>query len=785
MARLSALTIAIEANIAKLRTGLDEANRHLAGFSKKAERVAQGFAAAFAAKASIGGLSAMVKQGADTADAMAKLSQSLGMTVEQISQLDYAAGFAGLSTEAFSGAMQQLGRTMGEAAVGSADQVALFEALGVKLRGADGAIRNTGEVLKDLADKFAGMEGGVSKAALAQEVFGKSGASLIPLLNGGSAGLAAMAAEADRFGATVTEQGARAAEEFNDALTRLEKQSAAVGLRLAQDLAPTLTAVANAIGKTSAESGILSEVAKGLALVFRSLLMAGRFLLWVLEHLAVTAAGLASIFWGRLTEGSEEAGKRFQAVAEELRHRMRSMNQQMMSLAGADLPKPLEEQAKAATENADKIREVQKKLADDTKRREAERAAATRKAVEQQKQAIQSLEKMAEKAVLDFETFGMSDLDVLKHRFERGDLSKTVKQAGKKGEVSRDTILFAEQEKAFKAREQEVKRALDEANRSRVRAQDDLGLDLAARSTNAARSGMAPDQLFADLTRGFDSFNHAMAEYERLRLAAIQKIHDAEMARAAKNEEGALAAERAARSLNVLAEKAGEAADAHAAQAARQAKAKDDANAGMGDSLMGGLGAVGSVINSFKSAMEKTGDVFTALGAALLAIVMQSESFQRLVGVLNDALGGVADAIGVLIEPLIPAFKFAGQMLVLLAQAVMPFLVGGSDFQQVFNSVAPMLQILVELLVGFMPIIEMVGKAFLLVTNPLILLGYALKPFFGVVRDVAAWMLQGAIAAAEWWNLAMYTLKGIFNRFINVVAGAIGEGDITRAMRSF
>ncbi|MFN7130870.1 MAG: hypothetical protein ACK4N5_02230, partial [Myxococcales bacterium] len=360
-----------------------------------------------------------------------------------------------------------------------------------------------------------------------------------------------------------------------------------------------------------------------------------------------------------------------------------------------------------------------------------------------------------------------------------------VKQAGKKGEVSRDTILFAEQEKAFKAREMEIAKAMADAAATARRAREEVGFDVADRRRSFGQATMTEEQLFGDLTQGLKDFNAALAAYEAHRLAAIQELEKAEAAKARKDLEAAEAAERAARAHGAVAEEARKASEAFAAQAAQRARVRADANANIEGSVLSQLGAVGSVITSFKSAMEKTGDIFTAVSAALLAVVMQSESFQRLVGVLNDALGGVADTLGVLIEPLIPAFKFAGQMLVLLAQAVMPFVVGGSDFQQVFNSVAPMLQILVELLIGFMPVIEMVGKAFLLVTNPLLLLGYALKPFFGVVRDVAAWMLQGAILGAEWWNLAMYTLKGIFNRFINVVAGAIGEGDITRAMRSF
>ncbi|OZB14331.1 MAG: hypothetical protein B7X58_08110, partial [Marinobacter sp. 34-60-7] len=85
------------------------------------------------------------------------------------------------------------------------------------------------DVFKDIADRFSEMEDGSAKTALAVEIFGRAGAKLIPLLNSGSSGLSDMASEARRLGISFGEDAAKAAEEFNDNLTRLGKPLQGIG----------------------------------------------------------------------------------------------------------------------------------------------------------------------------------------------------------------------------------------------------------------------------------------------------------------------------------------------------------------------------------------------------------------------------------------------------------------------------------------------------------------------------------------------------------------------------
>ena len=59
-----------------------------------------------------------------------------------------------------------------------------FGRLGVSVTDANGKVRETDQVMLDLADKFQQMPDGTEKAALASQIFGERlGSELIPMLN--------------------------------------------------------------------------------------------------------------------------------------------------------------------------------------------------------------------------------------------------------------------------------------------------------------------------------------------------------------------------------------------------------------------------------------------------------------------------------------------------------------------------------------------------------------------------------------------------------------------------
>lgn len=95
----------------------------------------------------------------------------------------------------------------------------------------------TTEIISKVAEEFSVMRDGANKTALAIALFGKSGADMIPLLNGGSAAIKAAGVELQKFGGVVTPEASKRAEDFNDNLTRLQT---AFGSLLQEVITPIL-----------------------------------------------------------------------------------------------------------------------------------------------------------------------------------------------------------------------------------------------------------------------------------------------------------------------------------------------------------------------------------------------------------------------------------------------------------------------------------------------------------------------------------------------------------------
>lgn len=191
-----------------------------------------------------GGLIAAVKNVSDAADAMGKLSQKTGIAVEDLSRLDYAASLSDVTTDQLSTGLAKLAKAMADTAAGTGEAKPAFDALGLTQDILAGKFRNAGELLTAVADRMARYEDGANKSALAQKIFGESGAAMIPLLNAGADGLREMGDEAERLGLVMSGDLAKKAEEFNDNLTRLQGLARAVGIDIGNVLIPSLNELA-------------------------------------------------------------------------------------------------------------------------------------------------------------------------------------------------------------------------------------------------------------------------------------------------------------------------------------------------------------------------------------------------------------------------------------------------------------------------------------------------------------------------------------------------------------
>lgn len=207
----------------------------------RAAMSAAGMLAGFGGALSVGVIASQVKAIADLQDGFGKLAQQTGIGVQSLTELDYAARLSDVSTEDLATGVTRLTSKMADVTQGSKEAAAVFDSLGVKVKNSDGTLRSSEEVLKDIAQRFSEFADGSTKTAYAVEIFGRAGAKLIPLLNSGRDGLAEMAEEARALGVVFDEKAAKAAEQFNDNLTRLGQAAQGLKIELLQGLIPPLT----------------------------------------------------------------------------------------------------------------------------------------------------------------------------------------------------------------------------------------------------------------------------------------------------------------------------------------------------------------------------------------------------------------------------------------------------------------------------------------------------------------------------------------------------------------
>jgi|GEM_PF-3124124 len=281
---LGVLTIDLIAKVGGFTEGLGraerETNKRAAAIERRMRKmgdvIGKGLkAAAAVAVASLGAISVGVKRAIDAADELGKMSQRTGISVEALSRLEVAASQSDTSLESLQKSIVNLGRAQLEARKGSEEQVALFKALGVEI--SDLQSLSPDQLLKRIADAFQATADSPEKAAVAMKLFGRAGAELIPLLNGGSEQLERFDRLSDELGNTLSTETALAAAEFNDKLDLVQTGLNGVWRTAAADLLPTLNKLAEdfndprfregfaslvtgAVEATVAVAGLLSEI---------------------------------------------------------------------------------------------------------------------------------------------------------------------------------------------------------------------------------------------------------------------------------------------------------------------------------------------------------------------------------------------------------------------------------------------------------------------------------------------------------------------------------------------
>jgi len=272
--------INLEANTAKFEKQIQTFNKKLKKNVDQLASVTKKLAAATVVAAA--GLAFLTKSAINTNDEIAKLSAKLGISTEDLSALAFAADFSGASLKSLDAGLSALSRRFKNFDKGGGAAKDAFEELGIATRDSEGKLRGINDVFIEISEKLSRMPDGLKKTTIAQDIFSKSQAGLIPLLNEGASGLAKFRVRAQQLGLILDSKTAKASEKFNDTLDSIEKVSLGLTAKLAQKLLPTITALAEEFeffALSQDLEGVLQgikNVVDGLVISFQLLILSAK-----------------------------------------------------------------------------------------------------------------------------------------------------------------------------------------------------------------------------------------------------------------------------------------------------------------------------------------------------------------------------------------------------------------------------------------------------------------------------------------------------------------------------
>ncbi len=232
---LGSLNVLLTADTAQFTTSIDKAAFQAAVKMEQMAYKAKINSALFAAAWSAAGLALVASLGKfiESGAELDKLTQKTGVSVEALSRLQYAAKIADIDFQTLTIGINKFNKNIGENSY-------IFKQLGINTKDASGHLRDTKAVLDDVATLFAKYKDGAGKADAAQQLFGRSGADLIPLLNLSKEGLDKLGEASDKMGITMTDKAAKASALFKDRITELQAKVSGLLVQLGE---PTVDAI--------------------------------------------------------------------------------------------------------------------------------------------------------------------------------------------------------------------------------------------------------------------------------------------------------------------------------------------------------------------------------------------------------------------------------------------------------------------------------------------------------------------------------------------------------------
>lgn len=210
---------------------------------------------ALGAAGSFAGLVEMAHRTAEAAEALQKMAIIAGTSVPEFQSLSFAAKQVGIEVTQVQDGMGRLNQRIANAAGGmDKNSAALFKAMGISLRDANGHLRSATQILPQVESSFERTTSPALRNAMAMQLFGRAGREMLPFLTMGPEKLAELQKKFGEFGYGFSRGDLKELEEFNEAWKDLEAAVSGVSSKISAELAPVMTPLLEQFAKWTAEN---------------------------------------------------------------------------------------------------------------------------------------------------------------------------------------------------------------------------------------------------------------------------------------------------------------------------------------------------------------------------------------------------------------------------------------------------------------------------------------------------------------------------------------------------
>lgn len=254
-----------ERSLKRIERSGERASRGLASLSGRVRFLKVGIGslgAAIAGVVSVGGLTALVHRSIEAADSIGKTADKIGVGVEALQELRYAAQLAGIEERTLDMALQRFTRRVAEAAKGTGEAKDALAQMGIALRDQNGNIRAAEDLLSEVADAFTRVQDPAERVRLAFKLFDSEGVAMVNVLARGADALEETRRRARELGIVLDEDLVRNAEKAKDQLDTLGKVVSANLTRALLDLAPAIADASGGLAELAADAGVFYEQLK-------------------------------------------------------------------------------------------------------------------------------------------------------------------------------------------------------------------------------------------------------------------------------------------------------------------------------------------------------------------------------------------------------------------------------------------------------------------------------------------------------------------------------------------